>query len=103
MLTDDLRQTILSGGLDEGEYLRQRSLARRYGVSEVVLLYPHHQGLTNVIGRWQRFTLMEEDKSMSKHQITVATLDLNDLKTVPVQLEKLFADLSSHSTHGSIN
>jgi DNA-binding GntR family transcriptional regulator len=37
MLTDDLRQTILSGGLEEGEYLRQRSLARRHGVSEVVV------------------------------------------------------------------
>lgn len=37
MLTDDLRQSILSGQLAEGEYLRQRILARRYGVSEVVV------------------------------------------------------------------
>lgn len=37
MLTDDLRQTILSGSLEEGEYLRQRGLARRYGVSEVAV------------------------------------------------------------------
>jgi len=37
MLTDDLRKIILSGSLEEGEYLRQRSLARRYGVSEVVV------------------------------------------------------------------
>lgn len=37
MLTEDLRKTILSGALEEGEYLRQRSLARRYGVSEVVV------------------------------------------------------------------
>jgi DNA-binding GntR family transcriptional regulator len=37
MLTEDLRKTILAGGLEEGESLRQRSLARRYGVSEVVV------------------------------------------------------------------
>jgi DNA-binding GntR family transcriptional regulator len=37
MLTEDLRKTILSGFLEEGEFLRQRSLARRYGVSEVVV------------------------------------------------------------------
>jgi DNA-binding GntR family transcriptional regulator len=37
MLTDELRTAILSGHLEEGEYLRQRSLARRYGVSEVVV------------------------------------------------------------------
>jgi 5-methylcytosine-specific restriction enzyme subunit McrC len=89
-------------GVAQADIYQMHAYARRYGVSEVVLLYPHHQGLTNEIGRWQRFTLLEEDKSMSKHQIMVATLDLSDLKTVPVQLEKLFADLSSHSTQGSV-
>jgi DNA-binding GntR family transcriptional regulator len=37
ILTEELRKTILSGALEEGEYLRQRSLARRYGVSEVAV------------------------------------------------------------------
>lgn len=37
ILTEEMRKTILSGALEEGEYLRQRSLARRYGVSEVAV------------------------------------------------------------------
>lgn len=37
VLTDDLRAMILSGELAEGEPLPQRSVARRYGVSEVVV------------------------------------------------------------------
>ncbi len=37
MLADDLRQAILSGSLEEGEYLRQQRVARQYSVSEVVV------------------------------------------------------------------
>jgi len=37
MLTDELRRRILSAELKEGEYLRQRGLAQRYSVSEVVV------------------------------------------------------------------
>jgi DNA-binding GntR family transcriptional regulator len=37
MLADELRDGILSGTFEEGQYLRQRSLARQYGVSEVAV------------------------------------------------------------------
>lgn len=37
ILTDELRREILSGALEEGAYLRQRSLARRYHLSEVAV------------------------------------------------------------------
>jgi len=37
MLTDTLREAILSRELVPGEVLRQRSLAQRYHVSEVVV------------------------------------------------------------------
>jgi 5-methylcytosine-specific restriction enzyme subunit McrC len=97
-----LEQAKWRDGVAQADIYQMHAYARRYGVSEVVLLYPHHQGLTNETGRCQSFTLLENEKSMSKHQITVATLDLSDLKTVPVQIENLFADLSNHSNHGSV-
>lgn len=37
MVMDRLRESILSGELAEGEYLRQQALAQRYGVSEIVI------------------------------------------------------------------
>lgn len=37
MVTDNLRNAILSGQLAGGELLRQQALAQRYGVSEVVV------------------------------------------------------------------
>jgi DNA-binding GntR family transcriptional regulator len=37
MVTDRLRESILSGELAEGEYLRQQARAQRYGVSEIVI------------------------------------------------------------------
>jgi 5-methylcytosine-specific restriction enzyme subunit McrC len=91
-------------GVAQSDIYQMHAYARRYGVSEVVLLYPHHQGLVNKkVGRWSSFTLMEDDTSMSKHKITVATLDLNDLNTVPDQLQELFVDLiRSHSLVCSI-
>jgi len=89
-------------GVAQADIYQMHAYARRYGVSEVVLLYPHHHDLTNEIGRWQSFALLDEDQSMSKHQITVATLDLNDLKSVPDQLQKLFYDLPNSSTHNCV-
>jgi DNA-binding GntR family transcriptional regulator len=34
MLTDEIREEILTGALEEGQYLRQPGLARKYGVSQ---------------------------------------------------------------------
>ena len=73
--------------------------ARRYGAREVILLYPHHHGLTNKLGRWQSFAILDEDHGKSKHQITVATLDLNNLNNVTKQLQDLFADFLNSSAH----
>ena len=98
-----LEHTKWRDGVAQPDIYQMHAYARRYGVSEVVLFYPDHHGLTNEIGRWQSFTLLEEDKSMSKHQITVATLDLNDLKTVPDQLQKLFADLPNSSAQNCVH
>jgi len=92
-----LEHTKWRDGVAQGDIYQMHAYARRYGVSEVVLFYPHHHGLTSEIGRWQSFTLLEEDQSIPKHQITVATLDLNDLKTVPNQLQKLFSVIPNSS------
>ena len=52
MVTDRLRESILSGEFAEGEYLRQQTLARRYGVSEIVIREAlrrlHTEGLVEI-------------------------------------------------------
>ena len=86
-------------GVKPSEIYQMHAYARRYGVREVILLYPHHHGLTKKIGRWQSFALLDEDQGKSKHQITVATLDLNNLDNVTKQLRDLFADFPNGSAH----
>ena len=76
-------------GVTTADIYQMHAYARRYGVGEVVLLYPHHLSLVKDVGRWQSFTVLDEDESKSRHKITIATLDLHDLSTVPDQIRKL--------------
>ena len=81
MLTDDLRQTILSGGLEEGEYLRQRSLARRYGVSEVVV--------REALRHLEAEGLVETEPRRGARVSRLSAAEVKELWELRIQLEKL--------------
>jgi len=80
MLTDDLRQTILSGGLEEGEYLRQRSLARRYGVSEVAV--------REALRLLEAEGLVETERRKGARVVRLSTAEVKELWELRILLEK---------------
>jgi DNA-binding GntR family transcriptional regulator len=81
MLTDDLRKTILSGGVEEGEYLRQRSLARRYGVSEVVV--------REALRLLEAEGLVETERHKGARVSRLSAAEVMELWELRIQLEKL--------------
>ncbi|MDR7482790.1 MAG: GntR family transcriptional regulator [Armatimonadota bacterium] len=80
-VTGDLREAILSGRLRQGEFLRQRALAGRYGVSEVVvreaLRRLEVEGLVEILPR----------RGARVSQLAVA--DLHELYDLRIFLEEL--------------
>ena len=81
MLTDDLRQTILSGSLEEGEYLRQRNLARRYGVSEVVV--------REALRLLEAEGLVETERRKGARVSRLSAAEVKELWELRIQMEKL--------------
>ena len=89
MLTDDLRKTILSGSLEEGEYLRQRSLARRYGVSEVVV--------REALRLLEAEGLVETERRKGARVSRLSAAEVRELWELRILIEKL---LTQHAVPG---
>ena len=89
MLTDDLRKTILSGSLEEGEYLRQRSLARRYGVSEVVV--------REALRLLESEGLVETERRKGARISRLSAAEVRELWELRILIEKL---LTQHAVPG---
>ncbi len=73
-------------GINQGDVYQMLGYAQRYGVRDVLLLYPHHREMGNKEGVQHRFQILGSDCGQSIH---VATVDLRALHTVPKQLETL--------------
>jgi DNA-binding GntR family transcriptional regulator len=89
MLTDDLRKTILSGSLEEGECLRQRSLARRYGVSEVVV--------REALRLLEAEGLVETERRKGARVSRLSAAEVRELWELRILIEKL---LTQHAVPG---
>jgi DNA-binding GntR family transcriptional regulator len=81
MVTDRLRESILSGELAEGEYLRQQTLARRYGVSEIVI--------REALRRLHTEGLVEIQRRKSTRVSQLSAEELNELYELRILLEEL--------------
>jgi len=81
MLTDELRHAILSGTLNEGEYLRQRSLARHYGVSEVVV--------REALRRLEAEGVVETEPRKGARVSRLSAAEVEELWELRILLEKL--------------
>ena len=86
MLTEDLRKTILSGAVEEGEYLRQRSLARRYGVSEVVV--------REALRHLEAEGLVETEPRKGARVTRLSAAEVRELWELRILLEKHLAQLA---------
>ena len=86
MLTDELRTAILSGHIEEGEYLRQRGLARRYGVSEGVV--------REALRRLEAEGLVETERRRGASVAKLSTDEVKELWDLRILLE---AHLAQHA------
>lgn len=86
-------------GVQQDDLYQMYAYANCYECSDVILLYPHHQELSGEAGVRSSFGLYPWVRSIEKNlkQVRIATVDLTALRTVPAQLEKLFADHSEPS------
>lgn len=78
-------------GLSTADIYQMYAYAQRYSVRNVVLLYPHHPEL----GPWQplrnTYSFLASNETVGQQFMSVATIDLEDLKTVPGQLQLILA------------
>jgi DNA-binding GntR family transcriptional regulator len=81
MVTDQLREAILSGEFAEGEYLRQQSLAQRYGVSEIVI--------REALRHLQNEGLVGIQRRKGAHVSQLSADEVNELYELRILLEEL--------------
>jgi len=86
MLTEELRTAVLSGQMEEGEYLRQRNLARRYGVSEVVV--------REALRRLEAEGLIETERRKGARVAHLSAAEVSELWELRIVIEKL---LTAHA------
>lgn len=80
-------------GVAQSDLYQMYAYANCYGCPDVVLLYPHHKELGPVAGIRGNYLLnpwLLEVSNMEGRRVRVATINLENLKTVPAQLRQLF-------------
>lgn len=82
----------LRDGVSQGDIYQMYAYSNRYECPEVMLLYPHHQGLgttTGIRGSYRLNSWLDKQANEQKRRITIGTIDLANLTTVPSQLKML--------------
>ena len=80
-------------GVAQGDMYQMYAYSNRYACSDVVLLYPHHEGLGPNHGIRTRYRLnswTDSQGSQQQGRVTIGTVNLANLATVPNQLRALF-------------
>ena len=80
-------------GVAQGDMYQMYAYSNRYACADVVLLYPHHEGLGPNHGIRTRYRLHSWANSHGSQQpgrVTIGTVNLANLSTVPSQLRALF-------------
>jgi DNA-binding GntR family transcriptional regulator len=83
MITDVLREAILSGEFPEGMFLRQQSVAQRYDVSEIVV--------REALRRLESEGLVETKRRKGARVSQVSTAEMAEIYELRVILEQLIA------------
>ena len=80
-------------GVAQSDLYQMYAYANCYGCPDVVLLYPHHKELGPIAGVRGNYLLnpwLLEVRNLEGRRVRVATINLENLKTVPAQLRQLF-------------
>lgn len=82
-----LKVGVVNDGLSSADVYQMHAYAQRYSVRNVVLLYPHYPEL----GAWQplrnTYSFMVSNETVGLQFMSVATIDLENLRAVPGQLQ----------------
>lgn len=85
-------------GVAQADVYQMLGYARRYGVGDVFLLYPHQDRMETDAGRQRSFRILGEPVGsaveMDGQRIHVATVDLSDLDKVPGQLRTVLSEVA---------
>jgi len=90
MVTDSLREAILSGQFAEGESLRQHNLSQRFGVSEVVI--------REALRRLEADGLVDTERRRGARVTQLSVDEINELYELRILLEQL---LTRHAAAAS--
>jgi 5-methylcytosine-specific restriction enzyme subunit McrC len=80
-----------TAGVRQEDVYQMLGYVNRYGVDDIILLYPHHNGLPPEPGIQKTFTILGACAGTSERRMHVCTVDLGDLSTVPEQLREIVA------------
>lgn len=84
-----LKVGMANDGLSTADIYQMHAYAQRYSVRNVVLLYPHFTEL----GLWKplrnTYSFLSSNETEGLQSLSVATIDLENLKTVPSQLKSI--------------
>lgn len=81
-------------GVSSADMYQMHAYARRYEADHILLVYPHHGGLVYREGRGDSYEFESTTAQLAKQTVTVATINLQDLATVPAQLKQLMPELT---------
>lgn len=92
--TNELRE-----GISQGDIYQMYAYSMRYDCTDVILLYPHHNGLGETPGCRASYRLNDSLNSLDGEltaKIRIATLDLTNLSTIAHQLDSLIDNPSTN-------
>jgi 5-methylcytosine-specific restriction enzyme subunit McrC len=87
-----LKETAYREGITSADVYQMFAYATQYMSPDVVLLFPHHVKLGNWQSKRAEYWLNDvgESGATLRQRISVSTVDLRNLNTVPSQLENIF-------------
>lgn len=87
-----LKEAVFREGVTSADVYQMFAYAHQYRSPDVVLLFPHHARLGNWLPKRAEYWLngVGQTDDTLPQRISVSTVDLRDLNTVPTQLEKIF-------------
>lgn len=87
-----LKEDAYREGITSADVYQMFAYATQYSSPDVVLLFPHHVKLGNWKPKRAEYWLngVRESGDSPLQRISVSTIDLRNLNTVPLQLEKIF-------------
>lgn len=94
-----LNESAFKEGIATSDVYQMYAYSTQYAAKNVLLLYPHHEGLgVWKPGRAQYWVNGIDGDPALGHKICIATLSLSDLKVVPQCLKEIVADMNQRQT-----